>query len=804
MALPQATEYDEAIQNSRLSFLDAELQGAVNDGPIFMGVPGGPVASGNFAIVYRFRVGPRRIAIKCFTREKVDQQIRYKHIHEYLSANRTPWTIEFQYIKDGIRVKGRTFPILKMEWLEDATTLLTYISESIENNHPLDSVCSQFYRMACDLRRNSIAHGDLQHGNLMVSRGDLRLIDYDCMCVPMTSGFASDEDGLPDYQHPARRGGKLSVSMDHFSILVIWTSLYALTLDPTLWNRWVRDEERLLFCKKDFLDPAGSLLINELRSIGDPRLSLAVDAVVNAALEKDPLKVPHLVDIISLSSSDDQTPWWQVEGSQPPDLPSLGTSGPHPLPEWIAPIGAPHVSTAPAIHSSPVAFSELSRAFVVYCVISVASPVPAFFVDFGSYLPFSGIAFLVTDMLIFGLVCRSAFSRCPEVLKKAEAKQRLERAIQSHARVLAEFHNRLAPHKLAVERYERSIAPSEKEIKELMSSIGRVDKKVVEQKNRLVQEHSVRRIRIEKEKNETITRAIADRNAAKVKYDREMQRIEHSIGSERALFVVQSRQLSGELQKRRDQKMDYKIQSELEKIDFSVCPILGVINSEFIRSGFKSVADFTGQIDVDRLRHRNGRFVKIKGIGMARADQLVVWRKQVVASIVRRFDASLVASAEREVALDIRIAIETKERLCNWAIARFEAEKLTIESEFQKAVETAGSLEKEASAVSIAAIDALETDYRFFQSRGEEQAAKEADALKRALWPLKSVVNPTRHLINAEEAKLKQVRLQMDPELKALDKLLVTSKSEFDRYSSITPFEYLKHVLRSLGVAFRN
>jgi hypothetical protein len=557
----------------------------------------------------------------------------------------------------------------------------------------------------------------------------------------------------------------------------------------------------LLFCKKDFLDPSASLLIHELRSIGDPRLSLAVDAVVNAALEKDPLRVPHLVDVLSFSSLDDQPPWWQAESSQAPDLRSLGTSSTHLLPDWIAPIGAPHVSTTPALDSSPVAFSELSRAFVVYFVISVFSPVLALFVEFGSFLPFSGLAFLVADVLIFGFVFRTAFSRCPEISKKAEARHRLERAIQSHARVLAEFHNRLAPHKLAVERYERSIAPSEKEIKELMSSIGSVDKRVLEQKNRLVQEHSIRRMQIEKEKNETITRAIADRNAAKGKYDREMQRIEHSIASERALFIVQSRQLSGELQKRRDQKMDYKIQAELEKIDFSVCPLLGVNNSEFIRSGFNSVADFAGQIDVDRLRHRNGRFVKVKGIGMARADQLVVWRKQVVASIVRRFDASLVASAEREVALEIRTAIEAKERLCNWAIARSEAERLTIESEFQKAVKAAGSLEREASALSIAAIDSLATDYRFFQSRVEEQAAKEADSLKRALWPLKSVVNPIRHLINAEEAMLKQIRMKMDPEIKALDKLLVASKTDLDRYSSITPFEYLKHLLRSLDRA---
>jgi hypothetical protein len=804
MALPQATEYDEAIQNSRLSFLDAELQGAVNDGPVFMGVPGGPVASGNFAIVYRFRIGTRRIAIKCFTREKVDQQIRYTHIHQYLSANPTPWTIDFQYIKDGIRVKGKTFPILKMEWLDDATTLLSYINESIENNNPLDSICTQFYKMASDLRRNSIAHGDLQHGNLIVSRGDLRLIDYDCMCVPMTSGFTSDEDGLPDYQHPARRGGKLSASMDHFSILVIWTSLYALTLDPTLWNRWVREEERLLFCKKDFLDPSGSLLIHELRSIGDPRLRLAVDAVVNAALEKDPLRVPHLVDILSASSSDDQTPWWQAESSQPPDLLSLGTSRPHPLPEWIAPIGAPHVSTAPAIHSSPAVFSELSRGFVVYCVISVSSPVPALFVEFGSHFPFSGLAFLVADVLIFGFVFRAAFSRCPEVLKKAEAKQRLERAIRSHARVLDELHNQLAPHKLAVERYERSIAPSEKEIKELMSSIGTVDKKVAEQKNRLVQEHSVRKIRIEKEKNETIARANSDKDAAKMKYDREMQRIEHSIESEKSLFIVQSKQLSGEARKRHDQRMDAKIQAELEMIDFSTCPMMAEIVSELKRSGFRSLADFTGQIDVDRLRHRNGRLVKVKGIGVARAEQLVFWRKHVVASIVGRFPQILPTFTEREVALDIRTALETKERLRNWAIAKLEAEKLTMESEFQKAVEAAQSLESEAIALARMEIESLAADYQFFQSRVEEQASKETAALKCALWPLKSVVNPTRHLINAEEAKLKQIRLQMDPELKALDKLLVTSKSEFDRYSSITPFEYFKHVLRSLGLAFRN
>lgn len=45
MPLPQPTEYDDAIQNPRSAFADAELKNSTNDGPLRFGMPG-PVASG--------------------------------------------------------------------------------------------------------------------------------------------------------------------------------------------------------------------------------------------------------------------------------------------------------------------------------------------------------------------------------------------------------------------------------------------------------------------------------------------------------------------------------------------------------------------------------------------------------------------------------------------------------------------------------------------------------------------------------------------------------------------------------------
>ncbi|QLQ08322.1 MAG: hypothetical protein HZY76_21580 [Anaerolineae bacterium] len=53
-----------------------------------------------------------------------------------------------------------------------------------------------------NLQTHGIAHGDLQHGNVLVAADELRLIDYDGMYVPPLSGRESHEIGHRNYQHP--------------------------------------------------------------------------------------------------------------------------------------------------------------------------------------------------------------------------------------------------------------------------------------------------------------------------------------------------------------------------------------------------------------------------------------------------------------------------------------------------------------------------------------------------------------------------------------------------------------------------
>ena len=103
------------------------------------------------------------------------------------------------------------------------------------------------------------ARWDLQHGNVMVtSKGKLKLVDYDCMCVPKLVGHRNLEIGVEPYQHPGRDERTLLYpGMDHFSSLFIWVALRAFTSAPDLWARYVEPPnqqpyDKLLFRKEDF------------------------------------------------------------------------------------------------------------------------------------------------------------------------------------------------------------------------------------------------------------------------------------------------------------------------------------------------------------------------------------------------------------------------------------------------------------------------------------------------------------------------------------------------------------------------
>ena len=122
-----------------------------------------------------------------------------------------------------------------------------------------------------ELQTAQIAHGHLQHANIMVTdREKLKLVDYDCMCVPALVGRKNLEIGVDPYQLPARnQDTKLSLDLDNFSALFILVALKAVAANPELWANYVSKPQydKLLFRREDLDSPKESRLIQELQPL---------------------------------------------------------------------------------------------------------------------------------------------------------------------------------------------------------------------------------------------------------------------------------------------------------------------------------------------------------------------------------------------------------------------------------------------------------------------------------------------------------------------------------------------------------
>src|SRR6516225_6222628 len=104
MGWPLSQEYNEAIQSPDSSFGDDELrQGEAVTNALGIPMP----RSGNFADVYEVKCpNGSRWAVKCFTREVRGLRERYSVISRHLQQAKLPFTVEFSYLEQGIRVRG--------------------------------------------------------------------------------------------------------------------------------------------------------------------------------------------------------------------------------------------------------------------------------------------------------------------------------------------------------------------------------------------------------------------------------------------------------------------------------------------------------------------------------------------------------------------------------------------------------------------------------------------------------------------------------------------------------------------------
>ena len=235
--------------------------------------------SGGFCVVFPYETATKKYAVRCWHVNIDNIQRRTKLISDAIHAANLPYFVSFDYVPNGLMTTLGCQPIVVMEWV-DAKTLKGYISAHINDSSALKKLAESFKNMVADLHKHRLAHGDLQHGNIMVrDDGSLVLVDYDSMYAPELDGFTDDIKGLAGYQHPARwKNRSLNEKIDYFSEIVIYTSILALAKHPNLWNELnLEDTETMLFSFEDITSKGASSIFSKLEN--DSELKVLSDRI---------------------------------------------------------------------------------------------------------------------------------------------------------------------------------------------------------------------------------------------------------------------------------------------------------------------------------------------------------------------------------------------------------------------------------------------------------------------------------------------------------------------------------------------
>ncbi|MGB8448868.1 MAG: protein kinase, partial [Nitrososphaeraceae archaeon] len=292
---PTPSDYMISVQKPEIFLKDPDLKTSTvvkdrNEVP--------SVVSGNFASVYRFKTkGGKNIALRCFLKPTTSQSVRYEQLSAYLKKNNLSFLVGFHYDKEGILVRGKFYPIVNMEWVE-GRQLDKFIRDHLRNKKQLVELSDKFRKMMIQLKSAKIAHGDLQHGNVLVtSSGQIKLIDYDGIYIPLFANYESMEKGHSNYQHPMRDNKYFHDNMDNFSSVLIYLSLIAIASDPSLFTRF-NNPDNIIFTERDFKNPVNSELIRILRNSKDEMIRRCVNHLISG-INKEASAFPDLATVLT-------------------------------------------------------------------------------------------------------------------------------------------------------------------------------------------------------------------------------------------------------------------------------------------------------------------------------------------------------------------------------------------------------------------------------------------------------------------------------------------------------------------------
>ena len=225
--------------------------------------------TGGFNMVFKLEHQKKNWAFRVWHVPFGEKKERFQIISDYLKEKKIPYFADFVYDTKGLLVNGVLQDTTRMLWLE-GKLLKDFLRENLYDKEILLDFAGKFLQMLKTLHENRISHGDLQHGNILIdSDNNIKLVDYDSVCVPETEGEEEIISGLKGYQHPSRfENKKSSLVADYFSELIIYLSVLAIIENPDLWEKYQLEySEYLLFSENDFQNLKSSEIYKDLQKL---------------------------------------------------------------------------------------------------------------------------------------------------------------------------------------------------------------------------------------------------------------------------------------------------------------------------------------------------------------------------------------------------------------------------------------------------------------------------------------------------------------------------------------------------------
>ncbi len=191
---------------------------------------------------------------------------------------------------------GGWIDVVILEWKE-GQTLRSVVNKAVDDldRATLKRLAERFDELARGIIAADWAHGDLTTENILVTGdGELELIDFDCQYLPQFQNQLSPELGTAAFQPPSRCVEDFDANIDNYSIALISTALWALSVEPSL--------------QQKFLYEDGILYSPELISRGECKAlevtlelflfhSMLVQYRVATLLKANMVRIPHLLHI---------------------------------------------------------------------------------------------------------------------------------------------------------------------------------------------------------------------------------------------------------------------------------------------------------------------------------------------------------------------------------------------------------------------------------------------------------------------------------------------------------------------------